>query len=37
MYDWEIKQYVADKKVLTASEFYNTNLPITDKLKGVLN
>lgn len=24
MYDWEIRQYVADKKVLTVDDFYST-------------
>lgn len=24
MYDWEIRQYVADKKVLTIDDFYGT-------------
>ena len=24
MYDWEIRQYVADKKVLTVNDFYST-------------
>lgn len=34
MYDWEIRQYVADKKVLTVNEFYsiifNTSPQITE-------
>ena len=34
MYDWEIRQYVADKKVLTVNDFYsiifNTSPQITE-------
>ena len=35
MYDWEIRQYVADKKVLTIDEFYGTIFNTSPQIKEI--